>query len=421
MPSLSTARRVSSAKNNNAKTLGQIRKENSDTAMELLWDSDPQSKVCYIYDYFHDDFYVDNNENIRSLNERMTYSHTNKTQIDAKFIIKSYQSMDKDQVEYYIQFKPSQKMYFDEGDDLYYYETNYRNVYKENFPIGLFVDIPDSYGIYHKWLICREEKANQFPKFLILPCDYELCWIEVNGNERIKRCMWSVLRLQSSYTIGQYTDHYFTRPDNQDKVWLPLNKYTSRLWYTDDINNTMRIVVSAPTEHPIVWSITKIENAHPVGIQKITIYQTQWNDRRDYIEHDENENISCMWADYNISVVEPTEKPEIPSPLLPPEHSATISSSTPYIKVGGSYKTLTFKSESESINYENCTFVWACSIDGTSVDDKVIKINGKNPNQKKIKFPNDSSKLGKKLLIKCTMTNPDGTTEIGKTQLELSE
>ena len=201
MPSLSTARRVSCSKNNNAKTLGQIRKENSDTAMELLWDSDIQSKVCYIYDYFHDDFYIDNNGNMRSLKDNMNYTNTNKTRIDAKFIIKSYQSMDKDQVEYYLQFKPSQKVYFDENDDLYYFESDYRRKYKVTFPIGLFVDVPDDRGIYHKWLICREEKANQFPKYLILPCDYELCWIEVNGSERIKRCMWSALRLQSSYCM----------------------------------------------------------------------------------------------------------------------------------------------------------------------------------------------------------------------------
>ena len=88
MPSLQTARRVANAKNNGAKTIGQIYKEQSDELMELTWDNDIQSKVCYIYDYFHDD--------TPSLAEGMTYENTTKTKIDAKFIVTKYSSIDKD-------------------------------------------------------------------------------------------------------------------------------------------------------------------------------------------------------------------------------------------------------------------------------------------------------------------------------------
>lgn len=55
MPSLSTARRVATAKTNNSRTLGQLYKEDSDRIMELVWDGDIQSKIGYIYDYKHDD------------------------------------------------------------------------------------------------------------------------------------------------------------------------------------------------------------------------------------------------------------------------------------------------------------------------------------------------------------------------------
>ena len=137
MPSLTTARRIANAKTNNAKTIGQIYKEQSDWAMEETWDSDIQSKVAYIYDYWHDDYYIDEYGIKRSLAEGMTYENTNKTRIDIKFIIKSYQSIDKDQVDYYLMFKPSQPVRFSEGDDLYYYETNFRKRYGVSFPIGL--------------------------------------------------------------------------------------------------------------------------------------------------------------------------------------------------------------------------------------------------------------------------------------------
>lgn len=137
MPSLQTARRVANAKNNGAKTIGQIYKEQSDWAMENTWDNDISSKIAYIYDYWHDDFYVDEFGIERSLAEGMTYENTNKTRIDIKFIIKSYQSIDKDQVDYYLMFKPSQPVRFNEDDELYYYETNFRKRYGASFPIGL--------------------------------------------------------------------------------------------------------------------------------------------------------------------------------------------------------------------------------------------------------------------------------------------
>ena len=67
---------------------------------------------------------------------------------------------------------------------------------------------------------------------------------------------------------------------------MPLNKFTEKFWYNDDTNKTMRLVISAPTEHPIVWSVTKIENTKPFGLQKLTIYQNFWNEHTDYIERE---------------------------------------------------------------------------------------------------------------------------------------
>ena len=109
MPSLKLVKQINAITNNNAKTLGQIYKEQSDWLMEETWDNDIQSKTCYIYDYFHDDQ--------KDKKDHMTYENTTKTRIDAKFIVKSYQSINKDQVDYYIQFKPSQKTVFSKDDE----------------------------------------------------------------------------------------------------------------------------------------------------------------------------------------------------------------------------------------------------------------------------------------------------------------
>lgn len=398
MPSLDTARRISASKYNGAKTIGEIFKEESDWAIEETWENTIQSKVCYIYDYFHDDQ--------PQLNSGMTYLNTSKTKIDAKFIIKSYQSLDKDQVEYYVQFQPSQKIEFNMGDSLYYFETDYRRKYGVlDFPTSMYLDIPDDNKVYHKWIICKKEIANQFVKYLVVPCDYYLTWIERDGHKRYKRAMWCATRNQNSYTSGSYRDRYFAHPDNQKKIWMPLNSITEKIWYNDDENKTMRLIVSAKTEKPLVWSITKIENYDPVGIQKLTLYQNFFNPRKDYIEHDENGYIVAMYADYydsddeSISPVETTESHSI---------FAQIVASTSTVKVGGSYKLLTLKVYDQDNNeiteqFNNSKVNWTCFVNGDDLTNKMTWLDGKQFNQKKIKFPDERAYLGKVLTIKCSV------------------
>lgn len=416
MPSLSTARRVANAKTNGAKTIGQIYKEQSDDMMNWTWDNDIQSKICYIYDFFHDDQ--------PRLAEGMTYENTTKTRIDAKFIVKSYQSMDKDQVDYYVQFKPSQKTHFSEGDELYYFETDYRKRYHNDNFIGLFIDIPNDENIYEKWMILRTEPANQFPKYLILKCNYELMWIENNGTEKIKRRMWSVLKMQSSYNSGLWTDLRFTSQENQDKVWLPLNPITEKIWYTMDSSKNMRVLVSSYTDNAIAWTISKVENAQPLGVQKLTLYQDFFDQHRDYIEKDSDGNIIGMWANYFDTSITPTD-PSTPTPT-PSSTTARISASTSTIKVGGSYKNLTvnlFNDSNEDITteYADETFTWTCSIDNEDWTDKVIWRAGTEYNQKKLKFPSDGSIIGQILSIKCEIVKDDLIIESEVLPLELVE
>ena len=404
----------------NYSTLGEKLKSDSDQLMELTWDNDLAAKTCYIYDHFHDDFFTDEHGITRSLAEGMTYENTNKTKIDAKFIIKSYQSMDKDQVEYYLMFRPSQPVRFDEGNELYYYETDFRKRYSATFPIGLWVDLPDDRGVYHKWLICRNEPANQFPKYLILPANYELMWVEKNNEKRIKRRMWCVLRQQMSYTSGVYTDRVFGHTDNQNKLILPMNSITEKFWYTDDDSKNMRVIVSALMENPTVWKITKCESASPLGLQKLTLYTNFFNEHTDYVNLETGE----MYANYFDSEIAPTD-PDIPT-TPPSSITARTSASTSTIKVGGSYKNLTvnlFNDSNEDITteYADATFTWTCSIDNEDCTDKVTWRAGTEYNQKKVKFPNDTSTIGKILFVKCEIIKDNLPIESENLPLELIE
>ena len=397
MPSFETARRIASIKNNGAKTLGQIYKEESDFLMEQTWDSSLGSKICYIYDHFHDDQ--------PHLCVGMTYENTTKTKIDAKFIVTKYNSLDKDQVEYHLMFKPSQKTRFEEGDELYYFETDYRKRYGNDDFVGLMVDIPDEKGIYRKWLIVQREEGNQFIKYLIVQCNFYLMWIERNGSERIKRKMWCVLRSQNSYNSGIYSYYATTKMENQDKCWLPLNSITEKIWYTTDENKNMRVLVGALTEKPTSWIISKVEDVKPAGIKKLTFYQSEFNPHTDYVNLETGE----MFADYYDSNIEPTDPTE-PTLTLPSNY-AIITASTSTIKIGGSYKTLTVNIyDKDGIDitdyYSDAEFKWSCSIDELDITeaDIVTWLDGVSFDKKKLKFSNDRSYLEKILDVKCSIT-----------------
>lgn len=392
-------------------TVGENLKSISDDLMDLTWDNDIQSKKCYIYDYFHDDQ--------KELSYGMTYENTTKTPIDAKFIVSQYGSISQDQVEYHLQFRPRQKLAFEENDDLYYFETDYHRKFKVQFPIGLYVDLPNDMGVYEKWMIVQKNIGNQFIKYSILPCNYQLEWIERDGHRKIKRKMWAVLRLQSSYNAGTWVDTYMTKQENQDKIWLPLNRITEEVWYTTDTAKNMRVLVSAYTKHPLAWKISKVENAQPIGIQKLVIYQDYFDQNKDYIEKDDDGNIIGMWADYYDSDIEPIEPDPITNKL-----NSEIISSTQKIKVGGTYKLLTLKIYDDdhneiTDNYSDATFSWKCSVDEEDLTEKVTWFVVKSNNQIKIKFPNDRTYLDHILDVVCTVEK-DNTSFETATQYEIS-
>ena len=397
MPSFDTFKRVQTSYGN---TLGQIHKKNSDLAMEMTWDSNIQSKLCYIYDYYHDDQ--------PNKNTGMTYENTTKTPIMAKFIITQYGSIDKDQVAYHIQFKPSQKTHFVEGDDLYYFE-NYRNTYNTVFPISMYVDIPNEEDIYEKWMVFSKEQGNQFIKYTIIPCDYNLRWVEHTGSQRIKRHMWCATRSMNSYNTGLFIDRYFNSLDDVQKLWLPMNDITEKISYLNANGSNMRLIISAPSDKPLTWKVSKIENTKPIGIIKITLDQDVFNPTVDFV----NRKTKEMYADYYSSTFEPNEEIETKYSYV-----CNIETASNLIKIGGSYKTLSaniFDAGNDITNTIN-EFKWDFSIDGEALDSNLIKIlDHEKKNKIKIKFLGTRQYLGKVILARCTVSDT-----IGEIQLQIS-
>ena len=404
MPSLDIARRMNQVKWNDARTVGQQIKEQSDFAMEETWYHDPQSRVCYLYDYKHDDTPL--------INEGMSFENTIKYQIDAKFIITKYSSLASDQVEYHLMFRPSQKVRFNENDALYYFESDYVSRYKNVFAVGLYCDIPDDRGVYHRWLVVAKEIANQFVKFSILPCNYKLCWIENRENKRIKRQMWGCLRNQNSYTSGIWSGDRLVSLDNVNQIWLPINDITERIHYiSEDHEDNQRLIISTLKPYPSVWLVSKIQDLNPFGILKLTYKQTVFDEHTDYIDWDTGD----MYADYYINDIAPIDNEQFVN------ITSVITALNNHIKVGGSYKLLTVSfsdSEGNDITSEYVDLIslenWKCFIDDEDyTDNELITWLPQNENNKmKIKVGKDLTLLTKILKIQCIVNNIIGEIEL---------
>lgn len=203
-------------------TIGQQIKQSSDFVMQQTFDNDIATRQCYIYDYNHDD-------NPDKQTGYDPFLSETKIPVKLKFIIKEYKSASKDDPEYHIQFEPDvwnsmscKPQWFVDG-----YEK-----YGIQFPIGLYVDIPDDRGIYWKWLIFYSETANQFPKFGVMKCNYYFQWITDNGVNRYVRKMWGIERTQNSYTSCGTEMYYMARC-----IWKHCSVFLRICW------NTLRAII----------------------------------------------------------------------------------------------------------------------------------------------------------------------------------
>ena len=181
MPSLDTYKRLHSGN----KTVGEIHKQQSDQIMEMTWDRDIDSKIAYFYDQDRDDEY-DLSDDLHP------YKSKTKIPIEIKFFEMEYNSLSKDETGYHIMFKPS----FDYKQFVPYYDEEYAKIVDSVFPIGMYFDLADSKGIYHRYLVVAQYRyySNQFPTFIVLPCDFKLKWI---ANQKKYSC-WGTLRSQNS-------------------------------------------------------------------------------------------------------------------------------------------------------------------------------------------------------------------------------
>lgn len=320
MPSLDIYKKIKG----NTKTIGEGHKNQSDMVLEATWNNDINSKIAWFYDQDRDDEY-------ELSDDLHPYKSQTKIPIEIKFYEIEYNSLSKDETGMHIMFKPS----FNYQEAVPYYDREYKNVVDSVWPIGMYMDCADSKGIYHRYLVVGQYRhyANQFPSYIVLPCDFKLRWI---ANQQKYSC-WGVLRSQNSYNSGLWTDYRITSIENQKLFWCPYSPTTVDVFYDT------RCAISGPRQEPIVWSVSKVEDMNVKGIIRLTFKQDRWNSHTDLIEYNEDGEYIGAWCDYYKAGV-PIEEEEytlIPSSSI---HSIiTYSGIKPEIKVEGSCKKFTVK------------------------------------------------------------------------------
>lgn len=213
-----------------------------------------------------------------------------------------------------------------------------------------------------------------------------------------------------------WIDRYAYSLDDVASIWIPLNGITQNFWYVNSIGENQRVCVSAKVDRPLTYKISKVADAKPVGIIKITLDQDNFNQFTDYIERDEDGYIIGMWADYyndNIGAKEDTDEIE-PLPIC------TVSAMNQNLRVGGSYKTITatLTKDNEDITdkYTITKDNWTVFIgdEDYTASELVTLLEQPDTSTIKVKFAKDRSYINKTITVRCTVDK-----SVGEIQLKL--
>lgn len=380
---------------------GQQLKAMADDVMQQTFDNDVQTRLCYLYDYYHDDQF---DEGLSGYNPALSRT---KIPVKLKFIVKTYKSVAKDDPEYHIMFEP------DVWNSMSCKPEWFINAYEKfgiRFPVGIYVDIPDDRGVYQKWLVVYDEVANQFPKFGVLKCNYLFTWIKDDGIRRYKRKMWGIEKTQNSYTSGTWQGDKMNVLDEQGKFWLPWNLISS------EIKHDMRFFISMLQEEPYVYKASKIKNTSPKGIITITIEQDRFDSNKDYVNLETGE----MYANYYSSTIVP-EEVEMETEVATDE--VFIEAKDYKLRINGGSKVLYAKVLGKDGNditssYNSSELIWSFYIGDEELDDTLIKrdlaYREKQGNEYKYRFYflGNEDYLKQKLTVKLSINDLSASAEL---------
>lgn len=201
---------------------------------------------------------------------------------DAKYQFHVANSILKDAVDYYLQFRP-----------------------KIHYPVGSYVIIPDdtSFDINlteeqltnpftqpveertQWWFIVGRTDSNAFVRYNIIKCNWNFKWVYKG---KILES-FGAIRNANSYTSGVWLDEISTQLDNITSAWLPdvVNIYGANNLSALNLDNNQSIIygqrfmIGNSIFYPRCFYTTKVQDLIPKGVIKLTLKQDDFNENRD--------------------------------------------------------------------------------------------------------------------------------------------
>lgn len=171
--------------NNKGKNLSEVRKNDSAMVMNATFTGDVGYKRVYILDPDQGWIWT-----------------------DAKYSEHSKQSIAKDDVDYYLQFRPYE--HHSVGTYVFIPNDTSPNIgFAEESPINPFKDanFEDIFENGKLWMLVDRNNATEFVRYMIISCNWLFKWIvKYKGKNQIMSC-YGITRTQSSYTSWRQKCH----------------------------------------------------------------------------------------------------------------------------------------------------------------------------------------------------------------------
>lgn len=271
-------------------------------------------------------------------------------EIEFKFLKTKTYTIEKDAVEYMVQFRPgvNPEIDFDISKD-------------QKHRLGFYIDILDeNTKKVEKWLIVGKDNS-EFDKYNVLKCNWWFEWLD--ENRAYHKCLGCV-RDRNSYNSGVWSDGYTTSVENQTAFFVPTNNITRGIDYG------MRFMITDNTIHPKTYEITKVMDTFPLGATKIVLSQSHYNEHVDFCGVDEE-----FFGDEEIHMICDFYKSSL-KPLSPTESTTstawTLSGVNEKLYVKGSPQVIKAIPSEETI--ETCE--WHIFIDGEDYTNKIDDLVG---------------------------------------------
>ena len=226
-------------------TIGQALKNQSNMLIDETFDRDPTYKQGMLY-----------NANLEPIEI-----------VEFKFQKAKSYTIDKDQVEYFVQFKTSYHPEKQRNSD----DKLYRLYDDEKERLSFYIDIPDDNGDIQKWLIVGRNYDNAFIRYNVLQCNWTFEWMI---NRQYYSCL-GVMRSKNNYNSGVWSDGVTQTIENQTGFLVPTNDATRTIDYD------VRFMITDNPVHPKTYEISKIEDTFPLGLIKLTLVQDHYNAHTD--------------------------------------------------------------------------------------------------------------------------------------------